>query len=410
MSDLSHAESNALVCAIESLIPSNPSQNQTRGSVTRVETDGTVWVQFVGAAADTPCTRVAASAKPGDNVSVSIVNGRGVVTGNFSNPATDDSVAKTALGNAASALQAADIANTSARQAASDARLANISAASAKTSAKEAAVSAGEAKESADSAIEDAKSAMSSAVAALNQLGTIEDVSGTLAWIRDHEVYIPATQWTSGSIYYEYIDGKYEQVQNPVEDNLSSYYVYDHKATMAGFVQQHLTVTSRGLFITKSEPIKYTPGDKGYYKFVKATKWDENQTYYYHKDTIIYPQSDEYVSGNAVYEEVENPQEQYLSSYYIREEENAGNIHPTGSGYMLLTDNAIEIYDCYGKLIARYGDGIELAHDYLGKPAVTINNKTIHIAEAELTGGLSINNWMWLQRDNENISFKWREK
>ena len=75
------------------------------GTVTRVDVDGTVWVQLFGSEDETPCATKTAAAKPGDVVTVTIDGGRAWVDGNVSAPATDDSVAIEAHELAAQAIE-----------------------------------------------------------------------------------------------------------------------------------------------------------------------------------------------------------------------------------------------------------------------------------------------------------------
>lgn len=357
---IGHTESNALTAAIGGLSPSRRRNETTRGTVTRVERRGIVWVRFVGADSETPCARAVVSANAGEEVTVSVINGRATVTGNLTSPPTDDSTARAAADTGQRALQAANVAGAAAQVAVIDAGRASIAAKSAETSAKTAA-------ESADSAAADAASAMSSALSALTQLGTVEDVMGTLSWLRDHEVYMPATEFTAGETYFEVVDGKYVQVANPVASDIANYYVYDHQATMAGFVQEHLTLTSKGLYITQSRPEQYKPTDDDY-------------------------------------------------------EGHDGDIRPTGTGYMRLSGGNILIFGASGLPLAEWGVLKEATADeaavigtafydaVTSTEVASVKNQTLEIAKAKFTGEMAINNWVWLQRDSGNISFKWREE
>lgn len=111
----------------------------TRGTVTRVDPDGTAWVQIGQNAEPTPCG-MDVSARVGDIVTVRIANHRATVTGNSTSPATDDRTAMEAHGVATAAKASADVA----QEAASGAQEA---AASAATTARAAETAAGEAKQ-----------------------------------------------------------------------------------------------------------------------------------------------------------------------------------------------------------------------------------------------------------------------
>lgn len=388
---IGHTEGNAFASAVEALSPSRRKNNATRGTVTRVERRGTVWVRFVGADSDTPCARAVVSAKAGEEVTISVINGRATVTGNLTSPPTDDSTARAAANTGQRALQAANIAGAAAQVAVIDAGRASIAAKSAETSAKIAA-------ESADSAASDAQSAMSSALSALTQLGTVEDVMGTLSWLRDHEVYMPATSFDAGETYFEVIDGKYVQVENPVAENIENYYVYDHQATMAGFVQEHLTLTERGLYITMSKPTEYQPDDVDYYEYDVARSFDPDETYY-----------QLFISESGTwYQQVENPVEDGVGSYYVRRC-NAGGIRPMGKGYLLLTDQDVRVFGPSGRVIARYGYDIELGDSFLGKGVAHIDGNSMEITNADISERLNLGNWSFEQRENGNLTLTWKE-
>lgn len=349
---IGHTESNALAAAIGGLSPSRHRNEATRGTVTRVERSGTVWVRFVGADSDTPCARAVVSAKAGESVTVSVINGRATVTGNLTSPPTDDSTARSAADTGQRALQAANVAGAAARVAVIDAGRASIAARSAETSAKTAA-------ESADSAASDAASAMSSALSALTQLGTVEDVMGTLAWLRDHEVYMPATEFSEGETYFELVDGKYVQVENPVVSDIANYYVYDHQATMAGFVQEHLTLTERGLYITLSKAERTVDGgiasDSGY--------------------ILLSPN---------------------------------GGVETFAADGSLVSRHGDEVVMRSGDFTISLGDG-RLAFIDDGVAVSWVSDKTMHIDRAEVASSMSIGNWAFEKRPDGNLSLMWRE-
>lgn len=110
-----------------------------RGTVTRVDADGTAWVQIGQNAEPTPCG-MDVSARVGDIVTVRIANHRATVTGNSTSPATDDRTAIEAHGVATAAKASADVAQEAATGA-------QEAAASAATTARAAETAAGEAKQ-----------------------------------------------------------------------------------------------------------------------------------------------------------------------------------------------------------------------------------------------------------------------
>ena len=390
------AGAESIAREVESIARAVATGDRTDGVVTRVDPDY-AWVRVRNSTIETPCARSSVACEPGDSVGIAVRGMRGIVEANYTHPATDDSKADAALDRGSAAQRTADLANllavgaisdayaaksaagraeadaTRAASAAESAGLSALAAASsadsAASDAASAASNAGLAASSAQSAASDAASANESANAALTQLGTVEDVMGTLAWIHDHEVYVPATEFTAGETYYVLVDGKHVKVDIPSASDIENYYVYDHQATMAGFVQEHLTLTERGLYITQDKPVRYEPTDADY-------------------------------SGNE------------------------GNIRPHGCGYLLLSpDGGTEIYDASGSRVAKYDDGVqlgnggflatitssELSFSQDGVKIAWLNGQTMHITRVEVTEELTINNWVWQQRASGNISFKWRD-
>ena len=113
-----------------------------RGTVTRVDPDGTAWVQIGQNAEPTPCQRDMAC-HVGDSVTVRIADHQATVTGNASAPATDDHEAKVARGvaevaqaSAEEAHEAADGAQRTAMTAATNARAAETAAQEARQAAE----------------------------------------------------------------------------------------------------------------------------------------------------------------------------------------------------------------------------------------------------------------------------------
>ena len=155
---------------------------------------------------------------------------------------------------------AADASETSATQsaqaAASSQASASQSAQSAADSQASAARSEQSAQESATSAANSAASASRSTIyanAALNQLGIVEDVAGTLDWIAKHGTYTRTTDTAidSSKVYFVYDSstGDYTPVIDPKTSELNTYYELDITESQADFIMSHLAVTSRGLWV-----------------------------------------------------------------------------------------------------------------------------------------------------------------
>lgn len=234
-----------------------PSPYDTTAKVKRVEGD-TVWVEIPGGEDETPVQKTV-NAFVGDNVQVRVSGGRAWITGNVSNPPTDDRVANRAVIIANRSEEKASDALEDASEAINSSNIARIAADSAVRSANEASIAADEAKGSAREAKESAELANYAANTALTELSIVEDVSGTLNWIRDHGTYVATTDTTvqEGTIYFSYNETAqdYEPIAlpdpeaNPSEEN---WYVLDVTDSQSEFIMSHLAVTGRGLWVLPS--------------------------------------------------------------------------------------------------------------------------------------------------------------
>lgn len=178
-----------------------------------------------------------------------------------SNAATSASTASAsaqqAVSDASTAATAATNAQASAANAESAAQASAGSASAAATSASQAQTSAGEALTSAQAAQASAASANESANAALTQLSIVEDVSGTLSWIRDHGTYQATTDTTvhEGTVYFELVSGDYVPISSPdpsANPQSSGWYVLDISDSQTDYIMAHLAVTSAGLWVLPS--------------------------------------------------------------------------------------------------------------------------------------------------------------
>lgn len=126
------------------------------------------------------------------------------------------------------------------------------SAASAAATAWEYADSANDA---AVNAWDHADSASKAATSAQVQLAMVEDVAGTLEWIRDHGTYVPTTDTSvqEGTVYFELVGGDYVPVAQPAGDpSAQGWYVLDVTESQSDYIMAHLAVTSAGLWVLPS--------------------------------------------------------------------------------------------------------------------------------------------------------------
>lgn len=245
-------------------------------TVVRIDQDGTHWVRISGSDVETPVNgAVTVDAKAGDTVQYHLEDTRISITGNASSPSVGGAYvsqavdpverkANTALAEASRAKEAADTAESEAYRAhvAADAAQASAddaaeAASDAQTSADTAAGAASAAQASANEALTSARSANASANSALTQLSIVEDVSGTLSWIRDHGTYSATTDTTvqEGTVYFELVDGDYVPISSPdpsANPQSLGWYVLDVTDSQTDYIMAHLAVTSAGLWVLPS--------------------------------------------------------------------------------------------------------------------------------------------------------------
>lgn len=117
-----------------------------------------------------------------------------------------------------------------------------------------AAQAAREAQESADSALTSARSANNSATSALTQLSVVEDVAGTLNWIRENADFVLTTdiKVNPTKVYFVYERGEFTPVISPdlnVNPAEEGWYELDVAASQSEYILAHLAVTDAGLWV-----------------------------------------------------------------------------------------------------------------------------------------------------------------
>lgn len=231
-----------------------PKPYDTKAEVLRTE-GNIVWVKIPGGVDETPVQKTN-NANAGDQVMVRISGGRAWLLGNETSPATDDTVANAATQLAEGAGNLAKTAANSATEAQQNAQIAYIYADQAHAEAQRAAGQAAEAEREAERAWANAQSAYTAATTAQTQLSIIEDVAGTIDWIRAHGAYIQTTDTTvqEGTIYFEYDSASqdYTPIINPdptKNPQQEGWYVLDISDSQTDYIMSHLAVTSRGLWV-----------------------------------------------------------------------------------------------------------------------------------------------------------------
>ena len=222
----------------------------TKATVKKVE-NGIAWVQIPGGVDETP-VQMTLSAKAGDTVQVRVSGGRAWITGNGTNPPTDDTRANQAY-------NIADNAIIDAQRARNAADNAEASAADAKATADAVHDIAVQASEDAAEAEAAATTANTAATGALTGLSTVQDVIGMLNWAQENATYsltqdtdiMPGkTYWTrsgAGTAADPYV---YTPVPSPVKTALGTYYeITGVDEAMGDFINAHLALTDEGLWI-----------------------------------------------------------------------------------------------------------------------------------------------------------------
>lgn len=137
---------------------------------------------------------------------------------------------------------------------------AQASANAAQNSANAAGAAAAQAISDAATASASATRANTSANSALAQLGTVEDVLGTVSWIAEHGTYSPTAdvQVDASKVYYERSGSgtasdpyMYSEVAEPTASGLPSYYELTVDQALSRFVASHLALTDVGLYVLK---------------------------------------------------------------------------------------------------------------------------------------------------------------
>lgn len=379
MTELSNAVGRELVESITSLVKPKSNGETRRCDVTRVDPGGRTWVRIEGNDFDTCCTRSSVACKPGDSVSVTLRNNRATIEGNYTSPATDDSMAREAIKTGSSAQQTADMARElatnaiadaqatrdAAERAEADATRAAVAAESSEASARASAASAASAADSAASAAasafsanESAESAYLAALGSITSLGTVENVIESLKWLKDNPAYkkCPDGKYIDPTCdYYQIVDGEYVKVENPTVKGIPTYYVIDATATAAAYVDSKLAVTDAGLYVTKD----------------KLLTWAEGDEMPDGSGTIGAPELDE--EGNPILDDEGNP--------VIIGADLIGMPKPQEAGYVLLGVDGVTIYSKEGYPVATYGSSMKLGY---GASSTTIESDMIEVIRTDI--------------------------
>lgn len=334
-------------------------------TVSRVESDGSVFVRIAGSDIETPTAMTSAEVSRGDIVNVEWRNNKLYIAGNSTNPSVG--VVRVEAVEAAT-----QVANEAAANAVQSAGEAAVAAQDAKDTAESVHTIASQAAEDAVKAQNSADSAYNSAISAQVQLGMVEDVVGTLEWIANHGQYglTEDTTVISGRQYFT-VTG--EAVATPVEKNLPFY--YERSGTSPDYVYtlttdteidaQKTYYTITPTLVAEVEPVYFLSEDtvvvegKTYYDLV-AGEYVEIED----PDPTDNPSTDgwyEYASNpvaSGLYQlsGVDEAVQAYVSSHLALMDDGLHVINDNQSGYMLISSDSVKIKDKDNNTLAEYGE------------------------------------------------------
>lgn len=397
---ISHSDSRALIEGIKALAPKQQSPDKTSGTVTRVDDDGTIWVRFAGSQASTPCARSIVAASPGDTVSIAVQNGKATIDGNFTTPATDNSEAQKALQKAI-ALQ---VVATGASKVASDAVKA-----------------AEQVKSLADAANKAAQEASAAVTPILTDLGVIKgEEESFLAGLEKHINTMTAEFASSQALVdmRKELETSISQTAERIDMVASSDTALQLSAEAQALLAQANTDLQEAKTELESAQMSYGSALAHYNEL--AGDPDSTAEDLAAAEQALNDARVAQTQAQAAYDDIVSIITGIKTDYTSKTE-----FEMMAQGLRLLFSNKSEERKSY---ITMTSEGIRLgdignADSYLniasdmiafwqgGTEAVaTIEDDAMSITRVKTTDELAINDWHWKQRENGNISLKYRKE
>lgn len=401
---ISHSDSRALIEGIKALVPKQQSPDKTSGTVTRVDDDGTIWVQFAGSQASTPCVKSIVAARPGDTVSIAVKNGKATIDGNFTTPATDSSEAQKALKKAI-ALQ--------------------VVAAGADQAASAAVKAAEQVKSLADAANKAAQAASAAVTPILTDLGVIKGEEESFLAGLDKHINTMTAEFASSQALVSLkkeLETSISQTAERIEMVASSDTALQLNAEAQALLAQANTDLQEAKTELESAQMSYGSALEHYNELAG----DPDSTA---EDLTVAEQALSAAQfglqqAQAAYDDIVSIITGIKTNYTSKAE-----FEFMAQGLRLLFSNKLddsEESDDHDSYITLTRTGIRLgevgnASAYLniasdkiafvqnGNEVATIEDDVMSITRVKTTDELAINNWHWKQRENGNISFKYRE-
>lgn len=204
---------------------------------------------------------------------------------------------------------------------------------------------------------------------ALTQLSIVQDVAGTLNWIREHGTFVQTTDVVinPNTVYFVYENGEYTPIVAP-DPNLNpseeGWYVLDVTSSQSDYIMAHLAVTEAGLWVLPFNTLAPHP----------LVDSDDN--------VLIDSNNNHLVDWSK------DPQ--YSTGYKV-----------------LLSNNGMTVYDSFGNSIANYGETTRIGAEMTKH--VFIDNDSVDIKDGEDTlASFSGNGMTIYDSDGEIASFKRR--
>lgn len=260
-------------------------------TVSKVDSEGVVWVNIHGSDKETPTSSTSAEVKKGDTVTVNWRNNRLYIAGNYSNPSAGVTTVNRVEGVANNAQSTANIAYVAATNAVEDAERAASAATSAESSASQAAISASNAETSAGQAATAASNAQASAGTAATAATNAESSASTAA-----------TAATNAQTSAGQAAASAQQAATDAASAKASAYNANEYATRAlGNLSTVQSVAETLTWITQHGTMS------------KTTDTDLDPTHVY----FVRDNNGDYVVGSYHYSIVVEPQKSALSTYYV---------------------------------------------------------------------------------------------
>ena len=379
-------------------MPKQQSPDKTSGTVTRVDDDGTIWVQFAGSQASTPCVKSIVAARPGDTVSIAVKNGKATIDGNFTTPATDSSEAQKALKKAI-ALQ--------------------VVAAGAGKAASAAVKAAEQVKSLADAANKAAQAASAAVLPILTDLGAIKGEEESFLAGLDKHINTMTAEFASSQALVslkEELETSISQTAERIDMVASSDTALQLSAEAQALLAQANTDLQEAKTELDSAQMSYGSALAHYNEL--AGDPDTAAEDLTAAEQALSAAQFELQQAQAAYDDIVSIITGIKTNYTSKTE-----FEFMAQGLRLLFSSESDERDSYITMTSagiRLGDigtpdvYLNIASDMIafvqnGNAVATIEDDAMSITRVKTTDELAINNWHWKQRENGNISFKYRE-